>query len=202
MKKVLFFLVVIVATILFYKQCTYQPHVSVVSQSQLIEKQIRNVGKLVVSEGYFSEVFSYEDSKEIFGSYFTADKKALVIANTEVTVAYDLSELRYEIDSVQKTLRIIEIPEEEISIYPEFEYYDIQADFFNPFEAKDYNTIKDAVSAKIKTRIEDSKLKSNANNRLMSELSKFFIITQSMGWTLEYNTQIIRNGDDFIKMLP
>jgi len=117
----------------------------VITQSDLIEEQIKNVGKLVVSEGYFSEVLTYNDSKELFGSYFTADKKALVIAKSNVTVAYDLGLLKYELNPEQKVLNITYIPTEQISIYPEFEYYDIQSDFFNPFEASDYNSIKTKV---------------------------------------------------------
>lgn len=30
----------------------------------LIEKQLKNVGKLVVTEGSYAQVFTYEDSKE------------------------------------------------------------------------------------------------------------------------------------------
>ena len=33
-----------------------------------IQEQLKNVSKLVVSEGYFSEVFNYENSKEILES--------------------------------------------------------------------------------------------------------------------------------------
>jgi hypothetical protein len=36
-------------------------------------------------------------------------------------------------------------------------------------------------------KIEVSDLKSNAQNRLLSELSKFYILTNSLGWKLEYN---------------
>ncbi|MGK0127401.1 MAG: hypothetical protein ACI87F_000910 [Candidatus Azotimanducaceae bacterium] len=44
----------------------------------------------MVAEGRFSEVFNYKKSKEIFGAYLTAEKKALVVVNANVTVAYNL----------------------------------------------------------------------------------------------------------------
>jgi hypothetical protein len=44
----------------------------------------------VVTEVHFSEVFNYKKSKDIFGAYLTAEKKALVVVNTNVTVAYHL----------------------------------------------------------------------------------------------------------------
>lgn len=186
---------------LIFKYCTDQPKVTVVQQSDLIREQIKNVGKLVVTEGYFSEVFTYEDSKEIFGSYLTADKKALVVVNAEVTVAYDLSQLTYELDDKNKILTITSIPKEEISIYPEFQYYDIQADFLNQFEAKDYNRIKGEVKEKLSIKINKSKLKENAENRLISELSKFYLLTNSLGWTLQYDSKIIRENLDIQNLL-
>ena len=42
-------------------------------------------------------------------------------------------------------------------------------------------------------KIEESELKSNAQNRLLSELAKFYILTNSLGWTLEYNSQPVEN---------
>jgi hypothetical protein len=165
--------------------------------SMLIQEQIKNVGKLIVTEGHFSEVFNYKNSKEIFGQYFTSDKKALVVVNADVTIAYDLSKIEYKIDEVAKTLSIISIPKEEIKLSPDFEYYDIQADFLNPFEAKDYNAIKKIVNDKLMKKIENSELKSNAKNRLISELSKFYILTNSLGWTLEYNKKTINDLEAF-----
>lgn len=201
MRKFLFGIVLTITVMLVFKYCTDQPKAPVVQQSELIREQIKNVGKLVVTEGYFSEVFTYEDSKEIFGSYLTADKKALVVVNAEVTVAYDLSKLNYELDDTNKILKITSIPKEEISIYPEFQYYDIQADFLNQFEAKDYNRIKGQVKKKLSIKINKSKLKKNAKNRLISELSKFYLLTNSLGWTLQYDSNIISGNLDIENML-
>jgi len=104
-----------------------------------------------------------------------------------VTIGYDLSKIKYKIDQETQTLHILSIPKEEVKINPDFEYYDIQSDFLNQFEAKDYNEIKETVNTSLMKKIEASDLKSNAQNRLISELSKFFIVTNSLGWTLEYN---------------
>ena len=159
--------------------------------SALIQEQLNNVGKLVVTEGHFSEVFNYKNSKALFGDFIEAEKKALVVVNAEVTVAYDLSKIEYSIDEENKILQITKIPKEEIKISPDFEYYDVQADFLNPFEAEDYNSIKETVKKALMRKMEKSELKLNAKNRLISELSKFYILTNSLGWTLEYNNETI-----------
>ena len=43
-------------------------------------------------------------------------------------------------------------------------------------------------------KLENSEIKSNAKNRLISELSKFYILTNSLGWTLKYNENIIESS--------
>lgn len=177
-------------------KCSNKEETLIQEHSALIEKQIKNVSKLVVTEGNFSEVFSYNNSKAVFGDLIEVEKKALVVVNAEVTVAYDLSKIEFNLDEENKTLTITKIPEQEIKIFPELEYYDVQADFLNPFEAEDYNAINKKVKQQITKKINASNLKSNAENRLISELSKFYILTNSLGWTLQYNQKTIDKSED------
>ena len=160
----------------------------------LIQQQIKNVSKLIVTEGNFAEVYNYKDSQMLFGPLVTAKKKALVVVNAEVTVAYDLSKIEFEVDEANKTLRIISIPEPEIKLNPDFEYYDVTADYLNQFTASDYNKIKKNVNASLMKKVEASSLKSNAQNRLISELQKFYILTSSMGWSLTYGDTIVNEN--------
>ncbi len=189
MRKILFGVIITLVVLFTFKYCDDKQEDKIVlkESTALIQEQIKNVGKLVVTEGHFSEVFTYKNSKAVFGDLISAEKKAVVIVNADVTIGYDLSKIEYQIDEETKTLQILSIPKEEIKISPDFEYYDMQADFFNPFEAKDYNSIKETVKKSLMKKVEASDLKSNAQNRLISELSKFFMLTNSLGWTLEYN---------------
>ncbi|MFD2824390.1 DUF4230 domain-containing protein [Lacinutrix iliipiscaria] len=198
MRKILFGVIITLVVLFTFKYCgEAQEHKIVLQESStLIQEQINNVGKLVVTEGHFSEVFNYKNSKEIFGAYFTSDKKALVVVNAKVTIAYDLSKIEFKVDKLNKTLTILSVPQEEINISPDLEYYDIQSDFFNPFEAQDYNDIKETVKASLIKKLEASDLKKNAKNRLISELSKFYILTNSLGWTLQYNETSISKVDE------
>ena len=163
--------------------------------SALIQEQLRNVGKLVVTEGTFSQVFTYKDSKRFYLDVFSARKKALIVVNTKATVSYDLSKLEVKIDEENKKVIITRIPKEEINIYPDIQYYDVTQDYLNQFEADDYNLIKKRVTASIRKKVEKSGLKSNAQNRLISELQKIYILTNTLGWTLEYNGEEIHSGE-------
>jgi hypothetical protein len=202
MKRILAGIVIAMAMILIFQSWNKgKEEKSILKEnSLLIQQQIKNVSKIIVTEGHFSEVYSYKDSEQLFGPYFTADKKALVVVNAEVTVAYDLNEINFEVDEATKTLRIMNIPEPEIKINPDFEYYDVTADYFNQFGAEDYNKIKNNVKTSLLKKVKASSLQKNAENRLISELSKFYILTNSLGWTLSYNNEIV--DEDIFEIYP
>ena len=199
MRKILFGVIITLVILFTFKYCGDKREDKIVLQesSTLIQEQINNVGKLIVTEGHFSEVFNYKNSKDIFGDLFSAKKKALIVVNADVTIAYDLSKIEFEVDEANKTLTILSIPDEEIKINPDLEYYDVQSDYLNPFEAKDYNDIKNTINKSLSKKIEKSDLKANAKNRLISELSKFYILTNSLGWTLKYNENSVQSITDF-----
>lgn len=199
MKKFIFGVVITLIVFFCFKYCENKKEDQLVlkESSALIQEQIKNVGKLVVTEGHFSEVYTYNNSKALFADLVNVEKKALVVVNANVTIAYDLSKIQYKIDETNKILHILGIPKEEIKINPDFEYYDVQADYLNPFEANDYNTIKETVKKSLMKKVESSEMKSNAKNRLISELAKFHILTNSLGWTLTYNEKPINSIDEF-----
>jgi len=197
MKRILVGAVIALASVLIYKSCTDdREQKSILEEnSMLIQQELRNVSKLVVTEGHFAEVYNYKDSKELFGPLVTAHKKALVVVNADVSIAYDLSQINYDVDEENKVLTITQIPEPEIKISPDFEYYDVTADYLNPFNAGDYNAIKRNVNASLMKKIEASSLRSNAENRLVSELSRILVLTNTMGWTLVYENVPMENSE-------
>jgi hypothetical protein len=166
--------------------------------TNLIQLQIKNVSKLVVTEGHFAEVITYKDKKETYIPGLTFDKKAIVVINADVTVSFDLSKVTYAIDQKNKTLTITNIPKEEIKISPDFKYYDTESSTFNEFTGEDYNKINKIARANLTKKLEQSTLKSNAQNRLLSELSKILILTNSMGWKLSYKGNVLKSEKDIV----
>lgn len=164
--------------------------------TNLIQTQIKNVGKLVVTEGHFAEVLTYKDKKETYIPGLSFNKKALVVINADVMVSFDLSLIKYDIDAERKILTITNIPKEEIKISPEFKYYDTESSTFNEFTGEDYNKINIMARENLAKKIEKSTLKSNAKNRLLSELSKMLILTNSMGWSLQYEGNKVKTEKD------
>ncbi len=199
LKRILIGIGVIVGIFLLFKFCDFKKNddQDITYNTNLIQQQILNVGKLVVTEGHFSEVITYKNQQKYLMDMLSFEKKALVIVNADVTVAYDLHKMKYDIDEVNKTITIVNIPKEEIKISPDIQFYDVEESKLNPFTGDDYNKINKSVKANLAKKIEKSSLKTNAQNRLISELSKILILTNTMGWKLQYEGKVIESEKDF-----
>lgn len=200
LKRILVGAVIVVAIFLAFKYCEFKKgdDSTLDYNTNLIQQQIVNVGKLVVTEGHFSEVVTYKNQQKYMMDMLTFEKKALIIVNADVTVSYDLHQMKYDIDEANKTITILSIPKEEIKISPDIKFYDVEQSQMNPFTGDDYNKINKSVKANLAKKLEKSTLKANAQNRLMSELSKILILTNTMGWKLQYNGKVIEKEKDFI----
>ena len=172
------------------------------ADSALIQTQIANVSKLVVTEGHFTEVLTYTDTQKYFMDWFSFDKKILTVVNADVTISYDLHQITYEIDEQQKKVIIQSLPEAEIKIYPTMKYYDVTQSQMNPFKAEDVQKIEKQVKAMLQKKIATSTLKSNAENRLLTELSHLIFATRAVGWTLEYHNVPIQTADELKMIKP
>lgn len=194
---------IIVVIVLLFKFCDFKKEddSTMDYNTNLIQQQIVNVGKLVVTEGHFAEVVTYKNQDKYLMGVVSFEKKAIVIVNADVTVAYDLRQVKYDIDEKSKTITIVNIPKEEIKISPDIKFYDVEQSQMNPFTGDDYNKINKIVRANLAKKIEKSTLKSNAKNRLVSELSKILILTNSMGWKLKYDGEVIEKEADFNQKL-
>lgn len=164
---------------------------------QIISGGIKNLSKLVVSEGSFAEIYSFSDSKKYFYDVISFDKKAIVSVNAKVEIGYDMSKLIVQIDSIGKQIIINKIPEETITIIPEIKYFDLQESSFNSFSTEELNKLNKKSVEKIKENIEIIRLKRNAKNRLFAELSKIYQLSKTYGWSVVDNTgkniQFIKN---------
>ena len=199
MRKIIFGIVIALVVVygVRYLQGINQSEKELSEATSMIEKEVRQTGRLVVTEGTFAQVFTYENSKKFYIDVLSAKKKALVVINAKATVSYDLRQLSTAIDKESKTITITHIPEAIIDINPDIEYYDVTQDYLNQFNSDDYNSIKKRVNALIMEKVKKSGLERNAKNRLISELSSIFLLTKSLGWTLKYNEEIIKEEEDF-----
>lgn len=167
----------------------------------LIQQQVKNVGKLVVTEGHFSEVITYKDQKKYLGDWLSFEKKAIVVINADVTVGFDLSKVKFEVDSIHKVLKISNLPKEEIKISPDYKYYSIDESTFNEFEGQDYNKVNKIARENLNKKIQSSTLKTDAKKRLKEELFKLYSFVEIMKWKVEIEGETVSNEKEIQKFL-
>lgn len=166
---------------------------------QIVIQSINNISKLVVTEGVFSEVYSYKNEKKYFYDTFEFNKSAIVTVNARVQVLFDLEKMEIEIDSIHKRIKIKSIPKEEIVIIPDIKYFDMQQSTFNSFSKEELNSINKKSIEKIKQTAEVSELKKNAKKRLIIELSKIYQLSSILGWEVVDETEEQLLDDFFIE---
>lgn len=186
----LVFLVGVIGTLLLTKK-----EDSASTETQLIYNGLEQIAKLQVTEGYFTEVITYKDSKSYFNDLVSFDKKALVVVNAKAQIAYDLKKLEIKIDSLQREIHLKKIPEPEVTIVPDITYYDMQQSSFNEFTAKDYNQIKKNVLTQLKQSKVVSDLKKQAHERLFEELSQLMVLSAHFNWKVVDETRTIKFKD-------
>ncbi|MBA6157166.1 DUF4230 domain-containing protein [Tenacibaculum sp. S7007] len=155
---------------------------------QVVLNGIQNLSKLVVSEGSFSEMYSFFDTKKYFYDYLSFEKKAMLSVNAKVEVGYDLSKLEIQIDSIGKQIIINKIPKEEIVISPDIKYFDLQQSQFNTFSKSELNKLNAKAIEKIKSTITVSNLQKDAQVRLFEELTKIYQLSKIYNWKVVDNT--------------
>ncbi|QHV95944.1 DUF4230 domain-containing protein [Spirosoma endbachense] len=152
-------------------------------ESTLLLERIEKVFKVVMAEGYFSEIYNYQDQKKIL--YLLNDpKKAMVIAKSKVLVGFDFAKVRFRAsDTGDKKLIIESFPEPEVlSIDTDYKFYDIQAGILNHFSGADYTQILDEAKQAMNDRALQSDLPKIANNQIQYMM---YQLASSMGWQLQ-----------------
>jgi hypothetical protein len=152
-------------------------------ESTLLLERIEKVFKVVMAEGYFSEIYNYQDQKKIM-YVFNDPKKAMVIAKSKVLVGFDFKKVRFRVpEPGKKTLIVEAFPEPEIlSVDTDYKFYDIQSGFLNHFDSETYTSILEEAKQAMQSRALESDLPRIANNQIQYMM---FQLAGSMGWHLQ-----------------
>ena len=116
--------------------------VVITESSHTIAESMRKVFKVVSAEGHFNEIYNYEETTKLF-NFIPSKKKALVIIQAKVLVGYDFEKFKWEVDEVNKKVKLLNFPAPEIlSTETDYKYYNIEEQFFNLFSKDDLAKIQ------------------------------------------------------------
>jgi len=188
MKRILGFtagiIVGILLTLLYMER---QKNQAIRIQSHTLLENIKQMNKMVVAEAYYDEVYSYNDSDKYLFDLLEFDKNVILLVKAKAQISYDLSQMKVELDSVHKIIKITELPKEQIEIFPSIQYYDLQQSTMNQFTKEELNEVNRKAIEQIKEHIHLSELRLKAKKQLLENLQNLYILSKIYGWKVEDN---------------
>lgn len=161
--------------------------VQVRETSHTVVEGIRKVFKIVLVEGFFNELYNYEETKKLFG-FIPSTKRALVIIQAKVLVGFDFEKCVWEADEAARKIRLISFPEPEIlSIEPDYKYYNFDEGMFNLLNRDDLTRIQ----TNGKKQVEAAALKSDLPRMAAAQMRTLLTeVVQAKAWQIENMHQV------------
>jgi len=176
-----------------------KPEPPVVKESShTIAESMRKVFKIVSAEGHFNEIYNYEESSKLF-NFIPQKKKALVIVSAKVLVGYDFEKLKWEVDEINRKVRLTEFPAPEIlSTETDYKYYNIEEQFFNLFSKDDLARIQQNSKKQVIEAAKKSHLPEVAAEQMRTLVTE---LLNSKNFLLE-NPTVITDSQKQLEMKP
>lgn len=152
-------------------------------ESTLLLERIEKVFKVVMAEGYFTEIYDHSSKKEFMG-FFKVNKKALVVSRAKVSVGFDFGKMKVKRDETTRKLVVEQFPEAEIlSIDTDYKFYDIDQGWLNKFNHEDYTNILNEAKKVMQEKALTSDLPRVANRQVGLMMNQ---LAASMNWEVEF----------------
>lgn len=151
-------------------------------ESNVLLERIEKVFKVVLAEGYFTEIYDHNSKKEFWG-LFKSSNKALVVAKAKVSVGYDFSKMKFSKENTERKLVIEEFaPAEILSVDTDYKFYDLNQGILSKFNNEDYTSILAEAKKMMQEKAQDSDLPLIAANQVKVMMKQ---LASSMNWELE-----------------
>ncbi|MFC3115527.1 DUF4230 domain-containing protein [Cellvibrio fontiphilus] len=159
------------------------PKQDLAQESMVLLERIEKVFKVVLAEGYFTEIYDHKSKKDFFG-LFKTNSKALVVAKAKVAVGYDFGKMRFRRDHASRTLVVEHFADPEIiAIDTDYTFYDINQGLLNKFDNEDYTEILAEAKKLMQEKAQASELPDIAQKQIELMMQQ---LCASVGWQLEH----------------
>ncbi|AWV98158.1 DUF4230 domain-containing protein [Arcticibacterium luteifluviistationis] len=156
------------------------------TESTILLERIEKVFKVILAEGYFSEIYDHSHKKDFWG-LFETHKKALIVAKAKVSIGFDFSKMTWRLEEGKKKIIIENFPKAEVlSIDPQYKFYDINQGLMSRFKPEDYTKIIGEAKDLMKEKALESDLPSSANKQISVIIKQ---LANSMDWELDIHEE-------------
>ena len=150
--------------------------------SHTVLESMRKVFKVVLAEGFFNELYNFEETKKVF-RLISSTKRALVIIQAKVLVGFDFEKCVWEVDEAHQKIKLVSFPDPEIvSIETDYKYYNFDEGIFNMLSRDDLTRIQ----ANGKKQVEAAAIKSDLPRMAVDQMRTMLTeVIHSKHWQLE-----------------
>lgn len=153
-------------------------------EADIIVNKIEEVNKLISLEGNFAEVYTLDQTQKLFFDLIPIPKKAIIVADAKVYVAYDLTKMNYSLDQETKTVHLKNIPPPQIIVEPELEFYDLKANIL-PFTKEELTILNERATTLLREEAEKKEFLDLAEKNLALNLQQIIVTANQYGWDVE-----------------
>lgn len=189
---ILFACFIVGAVLSFLIVKNYFTRQDVIEDTRVINHEIQRLNKMIVIEQNYSafRTKKYNDYSPKYLNFLNKNIVLYITAKAQVT--YDMKKMKIEVDSVNKKINIISLPEPELNVFPNVEIYSMEESVFNSFSKADLNTVMAEGKRDIKKEVENSNIKSLGHNQLISNLKDLYAIAKLYHWEIIDETPYAR----------
>lgn len=186
-KKQVLFLIAGAAILLFLffgiKKCSSMGEEKSSSYNYLLTNQITKMNKMVVVEQDFSMLEKTKLSYEFLGKKIS-NNEIVTLTKTNAQVTYDLKKMKLEVDSINKKLIIVELPDAEIKITPSVEIQSMDDSFINRIDENQIKKVTKSAKEAATKRVDQNRLKSDGKKQLTENLNQIFVLAKALKYEI------------------
>lgn len=175
--------------ILFFglKKCSSLGEEKSSSYNYLLTNQITKMNKMVVVEQDFSSIEKTKLSYAILGKKISSNE-IITLTNTNAQVSYDLKKMKLEVDSINKKLIIVSLPDAEIKINPNVEIQSLDDSFLNRIDENQIKKVTKSAKESAIKRVDQNRLRNDGRKQLKENLDQIFVLAKALKYEIVDNT--------------
>jgi len=169
--------------VFFVSKCSEKKERTIES-TRIINHEIQRLNKMIVIEQNYSafRTKKYADFNTRYLDFL--NKNIVLYITAKAQVSYDMRQMKIEVDSADKKIHIISLPEPELSVYPNVEIYSMEEGLFNNFSKAELNQVMNEGKADIQEEVEKSNIKAMAHNQLIANLKDLYVVAKLYRWQI------------------
>ena len=159
------------------------------TESTVLLERIEKVFKVVLAEGYFTEIYDHNSQKAFLG-FWKMNKKALVVTKAKVCVGYDFSKMKTKRDETNRRLIVEYFPEPEVlAIDTDYKFYDIDQGWLNKFSHDEYTSMLAEAKRIMQEKAMTSDLPQIASRQVNVMMTQ---LAASMNWEVDFQSTLAK----------